>query len=140
MTLSMSENRKITQKFYKEKWIKTYGLVTLFCMLFSYIYSQFSHGVSSPHMTYLFLYPLILGVFVGMLFYYFEKSSTDFFWPSHFYHTGVVALVLGSLLRGIFEIAGTASVYQTALTAGGAVMLFCGIAGFAFCKARRCSN
>ncbi len=105
-------------------------------MLFSYIYFQFSHGVSSPHMTYLFLYPLLFGVLIGILLYFFEKKSTDYFWSSHLYHTGLTALILGSILRGIFDIAGTASIYQSALSIGGAVMLFCGVIGFVLCKIR----
>ncbi len=134
MILSISERRKAIQKFYMKKRVKPYFFITLFCILFSFIYLQFSHGVSSPHMTYLFLYPLIFGVLVGVLFYCLAKGGTDHFWSSHLYHTGVAALILGSLLRGVFDIAGTASIYQTALTIGGAVMLFCGATGFIFCK------
>ncbi len=106
-------------------------------MLIALVYAQFSHGVSSPHMTYVFLYPLLLGVVVGLLLFAFEKSNIDYFWQAHFYHTGVVALILGSLLRGVFDIAGTASVYQIALSIGGAVMVFCGVIGFVISKIRR---
>ncbi len=88
-------------------------------------------------MTYLFLYPLFLGVFVGLLLFAFEKKSIDYFWQSHFYHTGVTALILASLLRGVFDIAGTNSLYQTALTIGGTVMVFCGVIGFAVSKIRQ---
>ncbi len=137
MILFTLENKKTIQLFYLKKWVKPYCFLTLFCMLFSYIYSQFSHGVSSPHMTYLFAYPLVLGVLAGLMLYSFEKKSTDYFWSSHLYHTGVTALILGSILRGVFDIAGTASVYQTALTIGGAAMLFCGAGCFVFCKIRR---
>ncbi len=134
MILSTSENRKAIQRFYINKRIIPYCLITLFCILFSFIYAQFSHGVSSPYMTYLFLYPLLLGVVVGVLLFAFKKTNIDYFWQSHLYHTGVVALILGSLMRGVFDIAGTASVYQTALTIGGVVMLFLGVVGFIFCK------
>ncbi len=137
MILYTLENRKDIQKFYINKRVIPYCFITFFCMLFSFIYAQFSHGVSSPHMTYLFLYPLLFGVLIGLLFSIFEKKSIDYFWQSHFYHTGVVALILGSLLRGIFDIAGTASVYQTALTIGGAGMVFCGVIGFAFSKIKQ---
>ncbi len=111
----------------KLKNVKIYCITTLFCVAFSFIYSQFSHGVSSPHMTYLFLYPLLLGVVVEQLLIFLKITGPDYFWPMHFYHTGVVALILGSLLRGIFEIAGTASFYQIALSVGGIVLIFCGI-------------
>ncbi len=123
-----------------KKFVKPYFFTALFCLFFSIVYFQFSHGVTSPHMTYLFLYPLLAGVFVGILFCCFEKTSTDYFWSSHLYHTGVVALILGSLLRGVFDIAGTASIYQSALSIGGAVMLLCGVVGFVFSKIRQSSN
>ncbi len=135
--MSTLANRKDIQTFYVKKWIKPYFFTALLCLIFSFIYSQFSHGVSSPHMTYLFLYPLILGDLVGISLYCFEKTSKDYFWTSHLYHTGVVALILGSLLRGVFDIAGTASIYQTALSIGGAVMLFCSIISYAICKMRQ---
>ncbi len=140
MILSTSENRKAIQIFYIKKRVIPFFLITLLCMLISFIYAQFSHGVSSVHMTYLFLYPLVLGVLVGMLFYCFEKTSIDYFWASHLYHTGVTALVLGSLLRGIFDIAGTASVYQSILTFGGAITTFSGIIVFVFYKIKQRSK
>ncbi len=132
-----SENKKTIQLFYIKNWVTPYFFTTLFCLLFSYVYSLFSHGVSSPHMTFLFAYPLVFGVLAGLMLYGFEKKSADYFWASHLYHTGVTALILGSLLRGVFDIAGTASIYQTALTAGGAAVLFCGVACFVFCKIRQ---
>ncbi len=137
MILFTLENKKNIQLFYIKKWVKPYCFITLFCILFSYVYSLFSHGVSSPYMTYLFAYPLILGVLVGLLLYGFEKKSADYFWSSHLYHTGVTALILSSLLRGVFDIAGTASIYQTALMIGGAVMLLCGAVCFVFCKIKQ---
>ncbi len=138
MILSISENRKDIQNFYMKKWMNPYCFATLFCILFSTVYAQFSHGVSSPHMTYLFLYPLLAGVFVGALFCCFEKTSKDYFWASHLYHTGVIAVILGSLLRGVFDIAKTSSIYQSGLTIAGAVMMICGVIGFALSKIRQC--
>ncbi len=137
MILSTLENRKIIKRFYMKKRVIPYAFTTLFCMLFSFIYAQFSHGVSSPHMTYLFLYPLLLGVVEGLVLFAFEKTTKDYFWQAHLYHTGVVALILGSLMKGIFDIAGTASFYQTALTIAGAVMVICGIIGFVLSKLRQ---
>ncbi len=131
------ENRESIKEFYLKKRVRPYFFTMLFCIVFSFVYSQFSHGVTSFHMTYLFLYPLLLGVVVGLLFYYFEKESTDYFLAAHLYHTGVVALILSSLLKGIFDIAGTASIYQTALTILGVIMLICGIIVYVFCKIKQ---
>ncbi len=122
MTLSTSENHKSVRKLYFFKRVLPYLLVTFLCLMFSFIYAQFSHGVHSPHMTYLFLYPLCLGVGTGTLCMFFSKEK-PLFLASHLYHTGVAALILSSLLHGIFDIAGTASPYQTALTILGLVMI-----------------
>jgi hypothetical protein len=53
---------------------------------------------------------------------------------TNLYYSGIAALTASSMLRGIFDIAGTASVYQTylmyagiAMTIGGAVMFLLGL-------------
>ncbi len=135
MTLSTLANKKTVHKFYLHKFyfqnrIMPYIGITLFCVLFAYIYSLFSHGVTSPYMSYMFLYPLILGVVVGILCMIFKKNVSQYFFATHFYHTGVAALLLSSMLRGIFDIAGTASIYQTILMAIGIFSIFCGIVSF----------
>ncbi len=123
-----------------KKWVWPYVIITLICMVFSYVYLQFSHGVTSPYMTYLFLFPLVFGVLVGIMFCLFEKRTTDYFWSSHLYHTGLTGMILSSILRGVFDIAGTASIYQTGLMIGGIVMLLCGVVGFVFGKIKQISK
>jgi hypothetical protein len=53
---------------------------------------------------------------------------------TNLYYSGIAALTASSMLRGIFDIAGTASVYQTylmyagiAMTIGGAVIFLLGL-------------
>ncbi len=135
MILSTLANKKTVHKFYLHKFyfqkrVKPYIGITLLCALFSYVYSLFSHGVTSPYMSYMFLFPLIFGVAVGILCMLFKKSVSQYFFATHFYHTGVAALILSSMIRGIFEIAGTASVYQSILMVIGILAMFCGVVSF----------
>ena len=48
------------------KTVKIYLFSTLFCIAFNAIYSLFSHGISSPFMSYAFIFSLVLGV-VGFI-------------------------------------------------------------------------
>jgi hypothetical protein len=62
------------------------------------------------------------------------KNSVLYDIALNLYYSGIAALTASSMLRGIFDIAGTASVYQTylmyaglAMTIGGAVMFLLGL-------------
>ncbi len=118
---------KLMRDFYVKKRIIPYAICTIFCGIFSYIYSLFSHGVTSPHMTFLFLYPLVLGAIPAIVSMMFKRKVQTYFLATHLYHTGVVCLLLSSMLRGIFDIAGTSSIYQTSLMIVGGLIL---VAGF----------
>jgi hypothetical protein len=108
------------------KAIKIYGFTTLFCIAFAYIYSLFSHGVSSPFMSYAFVFSLVLGVggfaVVGRLHL---KNRTAF----NLYNAGIATLTVGSILKGIIDIAGADTIYPvwyfgvgTALVASGGLI------------------
>lgn len=59
MILFISDtNKKIS------KTIKNYFVISILCVLIVLIYYKFSHGVTSEHMTFLFLYPFIGGMVV----------------------------------------------------------------------------
>jgi len=99
-----------------------YAAFAAFCFLFFLIYDRFSHNVRSFYMTFLWLWPFALG-FVPSL-------TAAFAGRMHFpdiYHYGVICITVSSLLRGIFEIAGTSSVYQTILFLAGWIMLAAGV-------------
>lgn len=202
MTLSTSVNKEGSgQERCRAMAFVTYICVTLFCLVFYLIYNIFSHGVHSPYMTYLFAWPLVLGVLPsGVMWgvrrhedrrcrangkgrnqrskYYGEESSSEVSNDGsktevragesktdvmdgesktnekeliavgsdgksnktglghaarqeigvEIWRAGVAAVTVSSCLRGIFEIAGTASVYQEWLMAAGAVMLVVGAA------------
>lgn len=125
--LSISENRN---KRGLSKGVMIYLIITIFCQVFFLIYDQFSHGVRSPYMTYLFLWPLLLGLVPGLLFWCIPHIRRQGRISANLYHSGVAAVTVSSLLRGIFEIAGTASEYQEWLMMAGGVMLFVGVGAY----------
>ena len=94
---------------------------TLFCILFSQVYGLYSHGISSFFMTFLFLPPLFGGL-VEILLYLlcserFRRGADNAF------HAGIGTLTVGSMLEGIFEIAGTGSDYVLAFPVVGGILL-----------------
>lgn len=111
------------------------------CLLFFLIYDQFSHNVRSNYMTYLFLWPLILGAVPYGILTFITRRTNSIKLPGNesrlFYNLGLEAVTMSSLLRGIFEIAGTASIYQVFLMYGGIVLLIIGIMFYAFIPSRK---
>ncbi len=110
-----------------------YLAVSVFCIIFNQIYAIFGHGVSSPSMTLMFLYPGLGGSLPFLLLWLFvpeadRVKSYRLFYNS--YNSGIAALTLGSLLNGIFEIAGTSSAYSIVFTAAGWAMLLFGLAAY----------
>lgn len=107
--LFMSDIRK---KFLKT--IVIFIMITIFTFIFNKVYGIFGHGVTSPYMTYMFLYPLVGGVlFYGIVMLFIpsivNKKKYRFFY--NIYNSGIAILTVGSLLRGVMEIAGTSSFY-----------------------------
>ena len=108
--------------------------ISVFCLVFYLIYNMFSHGVKSPYMTYLFAWPLILGFLPCITIYVISRIKHNTIHidtvSDNAFCSGVAALTVSSLLKGIFDIAGTASVYQTWLSYAGAAFIIIGIIHF----------
>jgi len=102
--------------------------VSLFCVIFSFIYARYSHGVHSDYMTYMFAYPLIGGTIVYLLIGLLSKARIPGRFVINVYNSGIATLTMGSLLRGILDIAGTSSRYQSVFMIVGALMVFVGAA------------
>ena len=100
---------------------------SLFCLLFYMIYNLFSHGVHSPFMTFLFVWPLVLCVIPYALFVFMPQIPGPSLLSALTWNTAAAALTISSLLRGVFDIAGNSSVYQVIMMAAGFVMLFIGL-------------
>lgn len=107
----------IRKKFFKT--IVIFSIMTIFTFIFDKVYGIFGHGVTSPYMTYMFLYPLLGGVlFYGIIMLLIpsivNKKRYRFFY--NIYNSGIAVLTVGSFLRGIMEITGTFSTYLMAYT------------------------
>lgn len=96
-------------------------MVSLICMFINYIYAQFGHGVSSNYMTYMFLYPLVIGIVTSVINIKNVKISSNLF------ICGIATITLGSFLQGIFEIAGTSTPFQSLYYILGCILIFFGI-------------
>ena len=125
--MSTSESKKSAQF---NLGVRVYLPVTAFCLIFFLIYDRFSHGVRSPYMTYLFAWPLVLGLLPSLLMQAFPRMRRQKRLSADLYHPGVAAVTVSSLLRGIFEIAGTASDYQVWLMLAGGVLLLGGLLAY----------
>lgn len=97
----------------------------VFAFVLARVYALFAHGVASPHMRLLFLYPLLGGAALyGLLALVWPGVVGRRGWRAGFnlYNSGLVCAAAGSLLAGIFQIAGTASPYTAWFyVAGGAL-------------------
>lgn len=91
-----------------KKTVRIYVFTTLFCIVFNYIYSLFGHGVSSPFMSYAFVFSLVLGVWGFLVFGRLRLENRNAY---HLYNAGIATLTVGSVLRGIIEIAGADTTY-----------------------------
>ena len=82
--------------------------VSAFVLIFSLVYSLFSHEVYSDYLSYAFLYPLIGGALL-----YFGLHFTKHFakWPYNFYNAGIATVTVGSILCGVNEVAGADTLY-----------------------------
>ena len=103
MTLFLSDTKKI---YFKTAII--YFVFSVITFIFSIVYSLFSHEVYSDYLTFAFLFPLI----GGTLLYLFLCMLNSFKkWPYNFYNAGIATITVGSILRGVNEIAGADTLY-----------------------------
>lgn len=104
MILSISDTKKS---------IISYFIVTIFLILLNYIYSIFSHNVSSNYMTYMFIYPLVTGILFSIFILINKNISKlkSFYIGKSILNYGIAIMVFRSFMKGVFEIAGTDSNY-----------------------------
>ena len=100
-----------------------YGLATLFCIAFNAVYGVFGHGVSSPFMTYAFSFCLVLGVGGFLVLGRLKLADRIAF---NLYNAGIVTLTVGSLLRGVLDIAGADAPYPAYYFVVGALLTVTG--------------
>jgi hypothetical protein len=98
-----------------------------FLGLFTTIYYQFSHGVTSPFMTFVFLIPLVGGCGSVLL----KRRLGEGNVLSHnAYPAGLAALIMACLLHAVFDIAGNSSVYVPPLFVMGIGLTLVGVVSY----------
>ena len=110
------------------KAVKSYLAVAAFCAFFALVYAQFSHDVHSPFMTFAFCIPLIggAGVFASFRLLHIAPMSRFSF---NAYNASIATFAVASILRGVFEIAGTSSGYLLWFVVAGMGLLVAAGAG-----------
>ena len=91
------------------------------CLVFAVIYAQFSHGVHSLFMTWMFAIPLAFGATAaaGLAAAGAGDGRLD---SRRLWALSAATFTVASCLRGIFEIAGTGSPWLYVYVAAGIVL------------------
>lgn len=119
-----------------------YLFMTVFAFIVDRVYSLFSHGVSSGDMSFMWLFLLCSGtVFYLALTLLYSKTKRQ---PRRFalniYNSGTAIFVTGMLLHGIFEIAGTSSVFTLYYKIAGSAFMAVGFILILFLRGEHHSN
>ena len=105
MSTSVIENEKKQAL----KRAKIYIPITLFCILFGWVYEMYSFGVYSNYMIYAFIFPLIGGIIFWLLIgtskkiIYINKILIN----SH--SASIATFTFGFIFKGVLDIYGTTS-------------------------------
>ena len=105
---------------------RRYLVAAIGCVAFALVYAQFSHGVYSPFMTFMFAIPLV-GV-LGSLVMYLANANPLPRASRQACALALASLTTASCLRGIFEIAGTDSPYLIAYIVAAALFAVVAVA------------
>ena len=127
-TLVNKDVKSIKNKFVKRSVM--YFCISMFCAVFGGIYEIFSHGVYSNYMMYAFLFPLIGGTLYNLILYSLRLRLQRGL-SLIFYNTGIAALTIGSIVRGILDIYGTDNILANVYRYAGVVFVFLGVVFYA---------
>lgn len=88
---------------------KIYIPITLFCMLFGWVYEKYSFGVYSNYMIYAFVFPLIGGMIFWLLIGTSKKKFrfNNIFLKCH--SASISTFTVGFIFKGVLDIYGTTS-------------------------------
>lgn len=116
--------------------IIVWTIVSIVSFAFARIYNIFGHGVTSFYMNFMFLWPLICLVIYIVLAV--VKSAPNRF-SENILNAGTATFTVGSMIRGIFEIAGTSSDYEMYFFILGGVLAVTGVVT-ALCFPVKCNE
>jgi len=90
-----------------------YSGLTLFMVIFSFVYHSFSHGVTSQDMQLSFVWFLGSALLYGLLLWVYPKFEKRAYYRlfMNLFNSASAAMVLGSVLKGVINIAGGSSAY-----------------------------
>ncbi|EME8270635.1 hypothetical protein KRC45_000940, partial [Enterococcus faecium] len=93
----------------KKKAFYSYFISSVILFIFQWIYHHFSHGVTSQALRWVWVIPMLGGAFL----FIFKKILNTFQNRLAFnlFNTGLTSYIVGMILKGILEIAGTSSPY-----------------------------
>lgn len=100
-----------------------YSAESIVTLIIGAVYEIFSHEVYSPFMYLMFMIPLLLGVLPNLAAKLINKSFLTSKEGKLAYRMGVLTLIFGSFLKGVFDIYGTSSVYTKFYLPVGSVMI-----------------
>ena len=109
-----------------------YLIFTLFCVLFGAVYERYSHGVYSYDMIYAFAFPLVGGALPFSILSIIQVKRYPGQVSRNLYHSGIVTLAVGSIVRGILDIYGTTNAlsdyygFVGSMLAGSGLILYVG--------------
>lgn len=115
------------------KTVLVYIVLSLTAIAVDNIYAIFGHGVRSASMSWMFLYPLLGG---SLIYFLMERlaprvvETAGYRLFCNVYNSGIAILTVGSLLKGILEIAGTTSPYTALFPIIGWIFLVAGVVLF----------
>jgi len=105
-----------------------YLFTAAFAFIFDRIYALFSHGVFSRDMFSMWIFLIYFGAGFYILLYFICNKTK--FQPDrlalNIYNSGAAVFVTGMLLNGIFEIAGTGSVFILYYKIAGIILMSAG--------------
>ena len=108
-----------------------YLAVAVLCAVFGAIYEMFSFGVFSFYMTFCFLPALVLGFLPFGLFYLAAIHAPGRL-SYNLYNSGVAALTVGFVFKGVLEIYGTTNVRSEIYFAAAALFIAASAVSFVF--------
>lgn len=109
---------------------KIYIPVTLFCLLFGFIYEKYGHGVYSNFMIYAFAFPLIGGMIFWLLI---GTSRRNFYFSKVFLNchaASIATFTVGSIFKGVLDIYGTTSKLCKVYWTAGVILAFIAVISY----------
>ena len=103
-----------------------YLLISLFCVLFGAVYELYSHEVYSFYMIYAFAFPLAGGTLPFCILNLLQVKKYPNALARNLFHSGIAALTVGSIIRGVLDIYGTTNALSSYYWLVGTTLLIAG--------------